>query len=87
MAMIVRRFFSMTTIASASIYSSRKKLNASNTVSIKPKATLDKIIAETCRYSHLEEKDYSIKGKDHKLLVARGKVAWQDPGKRSCPKR
>jgi putative transposase len=42
----------------------------------RPKATLDKIMLEICRYFHLEEKDFFVTGKDHKLSEARGMVAW-----------
>jgi putative transposase len=43
---------------------------------LRPKATLEKIMLEICRYFHLEEKDFFVKGKDHKLSEARGMAAW-----------
>jgi len=42
----------------------------------RPKVNLEKIIGEICRYFHLEEKDFFVKGKDHKLSEARGMAAW-----------
>jgi len=42
----------------------------------RPKATLDKIILEICRYFCVEEKDFFAKGKAHKLSEARGMAAW-----------
>jgi putative transposase len=42
---------------------------------LRPKATLDKIMLEICRYFPLEEKDFFVEGKDHKLSEARGMAA------------
>ena len=43
---------------------------------LRPKATLDNIMLEICRYFHLEKKDFFVKGKDHRLSEARGMAAW-----------
>jgi chromosomal replication initiation ATPase DnaA len=43
---------------------------------VRPKATLEKIMMEICRYFDLEEKDLFVKGKDHKISEARGMAAW-----------
>jgi putative transposase len=43
---------------------------------VRPKATLEKIMLEICRHFHLEEKDFFVKGRDHKLSEARGMAAW-----------
>jgi putative transposase len=43
---------------------------------LRPRANLEKIVLEICRHFHLEEKDFFVKGKDHKLSEARGMAAW-----------
>jgi len=45
---------------------------------LRPKATatIDKAILEICRHFHLEENDFFITGRGHKLSEARGMAAW-----------
>jgi putative transposase len=40
------------------------------------KVTLEKIMLEIGKYFHLEEKDFFVKGRGHKLSEARGMAAW-----------
>ena len=40
------------------------------------RASLDKIMVEVCRHFSLEEKDFSVLGKDRGLSEARGIAAW-----------
>jgi hypothetical protein len=42
----------------------------------RPRASLDKIMVEVCRHFSLEEKDFSVLGKDRSLSEARAIAAW-----------
>jgi hypothetical protein len=46
------------------------------TTRLKPKASVERIVLEICRYFHLEERDFFAAGKDRKLSEARGMATW-----------
>ena len=43
---------------------------------LRPKASLDRIMQEVCRYYHLDEKDFLVPGKDRELSEARWMAGW-----------
>lgn len=43
---------------------------------LRPKASLDRIMQEVCRYYHFDEKDFLVPGKDRELSEARWMAGW-----------